>query len=65
MADEVREGAGDPRRGHRGGVRDPLADRHQIDDADLVEGRRTIEHVRNLSKLPPEEQRAKTSFLMA
>ncbi|MEU3400648.1 ParB/RepB/Spo0J family partition protein [Streptomyces filamentosus] len=27
--------------------------------ADLVEGRRTIEHVRNLSKLPPEEQRAK------
>ncbi|MFJ3817096.1 ParB/RepB/Spo0J family partition protein [Streptomyces sp. NPDC090056] len=27
--------------------------------ADLVEGRRTIEHVRNLSKLPPEQQRAK------
>ncbi|MEV4943654.1 ParB/RepB/Spo0J family partition protein [Streptomyces zaomyceticus] len=27
--------------------------------ADLVEGRRTIEHVRNLSKLPPAEQRAK------
>lgn len=27
--------------------------------ADLVEGRRTVEHVRNLSKLPPEEQRAK------
>ncbi|MFF5788607.1 ParB/RepB/Spo0J family partition protein [Streptomyces sp. NPDC012693] len=27
--------------------------------ADLIEGRRTIEHVRNLSKLPPEEQRAK------
>ncbi|MFD3570079.1 ParB/RepB/Spo0J family partition protein [Streptomyces sp. NPDC058667] len=27
--------------------------------ADLVEGRRTIEHVRNLSKLTPEEQRAK------
>ncbi|GGZ18286.1 ParB/RepB/Spo0J family partition protein [Streptomyces nitrosporeus] len=27
--------------------------------ADLVEGRRTIEHVRNLSKLPPEKQRAK------
>ncbi|MFF0430016.1 ParB/RepB/Spo0J family partition protein [Streptomyces sp. NPDC004520] len=27
--------------------------------ADLVEGRRTIEHVRNLSKLSPEEQRAK------
>ncbi|MFD3728551.1 ParB/RepB/Spo0J family partition protein [Streptomyces sp. NPDC058671] len=27
--------------------------------SDLVEGRRTIEHVRNLSKLPPEEQRAK------
>ncbi|MEU0163347.1 ParB/RepB/Spo0J family partition protein [Streptomyces sp. NPDC006261] len=27
--------------------------------ADLVEGRRTIEHVRNLSTLSPEEQRAK------
>ena len=27
--------------------------------ADLVEGRRTVEHVRNLSKLSPEEQRAK------
>ncbi|MGW5003177.1 ParB/RepB/Spo0J family partition protein [Streptomyces hydrogenans] len=27
--------------------------------ADLVDGRRTIEHVRNLSKLPPKEQRAK------
>lgn len=27
--------------------------------ADLVDGRRTIEQVRNLSKLPPEEQRAK------
>ncbi|MEV7302566.1 ParB/RepB/Spo0J family partition protein [Streptomyces clavifer] len=27
--------------------------------ADLVAGRRTIEHVRNLSKLPPEEQRQK------
>ncbi|MGA5499155.1 ParB/RepB/Spo0J family partition protein [Streptomyces cinereoruber] len=27
--------------------------------ADLVEGRRTVEHVRNLSNLTPEEQRAK------
>ncbi|MFE1271235.1 ParB/RepB/Spo0J family partition protein [Streptomyces sp. NPDC058758] len=27
--------------------------------ADLIDGRRTVEHVRNLSKLPPEEQRAK------
>lgn len=27
--------------------------------SDLVEGRRTIEHVRNLSKLTPEEQQAK------
>ncbi|MDV9190018.1 ParB/RepB/Spo0J family partition protein [Streptomyces sp. SR27] len=27
--------------------------------ADLIEGRRTIEHVRNLSKLTPEEQQAK------
>ncbi|GAA3017555.1 ParB/RepB/Spo0J family partition protein [Streptomyces fulvorobeus] len=27
--------------------------------ADLVAGRRTIEHVRNLAKLPPEEQRQK------
>jgi ParB family chromosome partitioning protein len=27
--------------------------------ADLVEGRRKVEHVRNLSKLPPEQQRAK------
>ncbi|MCZ0983613.1 ParB/RepB/Spo0J family partition protein [Streptomyces diastatochromogenes] len=36
-----------------------ILDLDPVLQADLVEGRRTIEHVRNLSKLSPEEQRAK------